>query len=228
MLFEDKNDEARQIWLSTVLKRIENGSRLLDAGAGELRNRSLCEHLDYVAQDFNQYEGSDNGHGLHGNSWDTSGIDIVCDITNIPEPDGSFDVVPCSEVLEHVPNPESALDELARLPRPGGKLILTAPFASLTHFAPYHFCTGFSRYWYEHHLNARNFRIQELSPNGDWFAYCRQEVLRLGRAARRYGDWSWPLAYLLGVLGALYFCIRGGRDASDLACFGWHVVAIKG
>ena len=139
----------------------------------------------------------------------------------------SFDAILCSEVLEHVPEPTHALDEFARLLRPGGTLILTAPFASLVHMAPYHYCSGFSRYWYEHHLPLRGFIIQELTPNGDWFAYCRQELMRLGSMERRYGNWSWPLAYVIGILGVLYFKVRGGQSADDLACFGWHCVAVK-
>ena len=105
--------------------------------------------------------------------WDTSHINLVCDIAAIPEPDESFDAILCSEVLEHVPDPIKVIDEFARLLKPGGKLILTAPFASLVHFAPFHYCSGFSRYWYEHHLTLRGFQIEELTPNGDWFAYCQ-------------------------------------------------------
>jgi SAM-dependent methyltransferase len=127
----------------------------LDAGAGELRNKPLCHHLTYVSQDLCLYEGQGDGTGLQTRRWDTDRIDIRCDITAIPEPDASFDAILCSEVFEHLPDPLKALDEFARLLKPGGKLILTAPFASLVHFAPYFFGTGFSKYWYEHHLPAR-------------------------------------------------------------------------
>lgn len=51
--------------------------------------------------------------------------------------------------------------------------------------------------------------------------------MRLGSTVRRYGDWSWPLAYVLGLLGSLYFKIMGGKSAEDLACFGWQCVAVK-
>ena len=227
MLYKNANEENRLAWLSNALSRIPVGYRILDAGAGELRNRGICSHLNYVSQDFCQYDGVGDGKGLQTGRWSDAQIDIVSDITAIPEPDHSFDAILCSEVLEHVPNPNLALDEFARLLKPGGKLVITAPFASVVHFAPYHFSTGFSRYWYEYQLAHRNFRIDELTPNGDWFAYCRQELMRLGGMARQYGDWSWPLAYMLGVIGHMYFKIRGGRSAEDVACFGWNCVATK-
>lgn len=229
MFYRNVNDETRQHWLKKALSSLPQGARILDAGAGELRNQPLCSHLDYVSQDFCQYDGGASAlnDGLQTGTWDTSRIDLVCDITNIPESDASFDYILCSEVLEHVPDPSKVLDEFARLLKVGGKLILTAPFASLVHFSPYHYCSGFSRYWYEYHLPHRGFQIEELTPNGDWFAYCEQELMRLGGMARQYGDWSWPFAYVLGILGALYFKVRGGKKADDLACFGWHCVAVK-
>ena len=227
MLYTNTNDSIRVAWLSDKLSKIPSGLRILDAGAGELRFKPFCMHLNYVSQDFGQYEGRGDGSGLQTEVWDTKRIDLVCDITAIPEPDDSFDAILCTEVLEHVPDPTNALDEFARLLKPGGKLILTAPFASLVHFAPYHFCTGFSRYWYEHHLAKRGFKIEELTPNGDWFTFCQQDLMSLGSFARKYGDWSWPLAYILGILGAVYFKVRGGRSADDLACFSWQCVAIK-
>jgi SAM-dependent methyltransferase len=226
-LLQNINEANRREWLKQKLAVIPPGSRILDAGAGELKNKQFCAHLRYVSQDFCQYDGKGDAAGLHPGAWDTSGIDLVCDITAIPEPDESFDAILCSEVLEHIPEPTKALDEFARLLRPGGVLILTAPFASLVHMAPYHYMTGFSRYWYEEHLPRRGFRIVELTPNGDWFAYLEQELKRLGSMARRYGDWSWPLAYALACLGVLYFRLRTGRKADDVACFGWHCAAVK-
>ncbi len=227
MFYKNINDENRQAWLKKTLLDIPRGLRLLDAGAGEMQHQSLCSHLTYVSQDFCQYEGVGDGKGLQTDKWDTTLIDLVCDITDIPEPDKSFDIILCSEVLEHVPDPTKALDEFMRLLKPRGKLILTAPFASLVHFAPYHYCTGFSRYWYEYHLEHCGFEIEELVPNGDWFMYCQQELMRLGGKARSHGDWAWPFAYVIGVLSMVYFKFRGGTKASDLACFGWHCVAIK-
>jgi SAM-dependent methyltransferase len=222
------NEEARDRWLAQTLTAIPSGLRILDAGAGELRNKPLCAHLNYVSQDFCQFEGSGKANGLRVSTWDISKIDLVCDIVDIPEPDASFDVILCTEVFEHLPDALKALDEFARLLKPDGMLVVTAPFASFVHFAPYHFATGFSRYWYEYHLPRRSFEIQELTPNGGWFSYAKQEILRLPLMARSYGDWCWPLAYLVAGVGFMYFFLRGkSRTAEDVACFGWHCIALK-
>lgn len=224
----NSNEDVRSQWLAQVLSALPEGARILDAGAGELRNKPLCSHLLYVSQDVCQYEGTGDALGLQTGSWDTSKIDIVCDIVNIPEPDASFDAILCSEVFEHLPDSLKALDEFVRLLKPGGRLIITAPFASLVHFAPYHYATGYSRYWYEYHLPSKGLEIKELSPNGDWFSYVRQEILRLPGMARRYGDWCWPFAYLVAGIGLIYFAVRGkSSSADDVACFGWHCIALK-
>jgi ubiquinone/menaquinone biosynthesis C-methylase UbiE len=229
LLFENKNEQRRNQWIKDALKALAEGTRILDAGAGELRWKPDCSHLKYVSQDFCQYAGDGDGKGLQMGDWDTSKIDIVCDIVKIPEPDSSFDAILCAEVFEHIPNPLLALKEFSRLLKPGGKLILTAPFASLVHFAPYHFSTGFSRYWYEHHLPESGFEIEILEPNGDWFDYCHQEIARLGPAAKKYREPLWPLAMLVSLIGILFFKLRGQKKpvAQDLACFGWHCLARK-
>lgn len=227
----DVNDEALQAWLKGQLGALPAGARLLDAGAGELRNKKHCQHLKYVSQDFCQFTGTEdiakNEGILSDKTWDTSRVDIVSDITEIPQPDASFDAVLCSEVLEHVPEPTHALDEFSRLLKPGGTLIITAPFMSLVHMAPYHFCSGFSRYWYEHHLGLRGFTVKELTPNGDWYSYLHQELRRLGGLERTKNNVAWPIGYLVGALGVAYLSLRPQLKAADVACFGWLCVATK-
>ena len=73
-----------------------------------------------------------------------------------------------------------------------------------------------------------SFEIIELSSNGDWFSYIKQEMFRLPLMARRYQAWHWPLAFVIAGMGVLYFSLPGIKlKSDDLACFGWHCVAIK-
>lgn len=54
------------------------------------------------------------------------------DISRLPFTTHSLDLVIASEVVEHIPEPERVISEIARVLRPGGKLILTMPLGSHT------------------------------------------------------------------------------------------------
>jgi len=159
--------------------------------------------------------------------WNTDKIDVVSDILKIPCPDASFDIILCSEVLEHVPEPTHAILEFSRLLKPNGLLILTAPFASFLHMAPYHFSTGFTRYWYEHHLAIRGFSITVLEPNGSWSSVLMQELQRLSGLARANKSLYWPFIFLYTYLGCTYLRLHKYLAQPDFACFGFHCVAVK-
>lgn len=224
------NLDTRLAWLESALKQVPNGSRILDAGAGELDQKKFCTHLNYVSQDFGQYDGSGDGKGLQTKVWDNSKLDIVSDITEIPEPDQSFDAIMCIEVFEHIPNPISAIKEFSRLLKEEGTLIITAPFCSLTHFAPYHFYTGFNRYFYEKHLTDNGFKIQEITPNGNYFEFVAQELRRVPFCGEKYSDTRVSLIdkivirLSLKMLGKLS---KADRGSNELLNFGLHIVAKK-
>lgn len=226
-----ENERRREAWLARVLGDIPSGLRILDAGAGELKYKPLCRHLAYVSQDFGKYDGRGDGKGLQMETWDKRGIDIVSDIAATGEPDAAFDAVMCIEVLEHVPDPRAAIHEFARLLRPGGTLVLTAPFCSVTHFAPYHFCSGFNRYYYEHHLAAEGFVLVELMPNGSYFEYLAQEVLRLPSVVSRYSGRNPSLVERMVRRLMLWSLARSAASDSgshELLCYGYNVLARKG
>jgi len=224
------NEANRHAWLKRVLAEIPAGARLLDAGAGEQKFKPLCAHLEYVAQDFGEYDGQGDSSGLQTGAWDQSKLDIVSDITAIPRPDASFDAIMCIEVLEHLPDPIAALRELSRLVKAGGQLLVTAPFCCLTHFAPYHFYTGFSRYFYGAHLPGLGFEIAEMEENGNFFEYLAQELRRLPQIANRYAK-DVPneadAAALNQVLGMLERFSAKDAESAELLHFGYHVKAIK-
>lgn len=224
------NERFRGEWLERVLGSIPPKKRLLDAGAGEQQYRKFCSHLEYVSQDFGEYHAVDDGSGLHPSGWDTAATHLMCDIASIPEPDASFDVVLCTEVLEHLPDPIAAIKEFSRLLCAGGTLILTAPFCSLTHFSPYHFYSGFNRSFYTTHLENNGFEIVQLECNGSFFEFLAQEMRRLYNISLRYSNSRPNLLERLAlrlVLRMLHRFSGNDKGSSELLCFGFHVLAKK-
>jgi SAM-dependent methyltransferase len=222
------NESARVKWIEETLKKIPAGFTILDAGAGECQFKKFCSHLEYSAQDFARYDGHGDV-GLQMGSWDNTKLDIISDITSIPRDNDSFDSIMCTEVLEHVPDPVAALKELNRLLRKGGYLLITAPFASITHFAPYHFATGFNRFFYEHHLQNMGYEILEIQMNGNYFEYIGQEVRRIKRTARMYskGYNLFDKIFTHITLLTLQKLSKRDKKSSELLSYGVHVFARK-
>ena len=63
-------------------------------------------------------------------------VQVFGDGSRLPFLDGSLDTVLCTEVLEHVPQPGRLVDEMARVVRPGGRVLLTVPFIQPLHELP--------------------------------------------------------------------------------------------
>lgn len=51
---------------------------------------------------------------------------VAADMTRLPFADASFDCVTCGYVIEYLPDPRPGLEEIGRVLRPGGKLLLLA------------------------------------------------------------------------------------------------------
>ena len=223
------NESERVKWIEETLKKIPAGLTILDAGAGESQFKKFCDHLKYIAQDFGQYSGEGNV-GLQTGTWDNSKLDIVSDILSIPLPDHSVDAIMCTEVLEHIPDPLGAIKEFGRLLKPEGYLLITAPFASLTHFAPYHFASGFSKYFYEKHLPDNGFEITDMQLDGNFFEYVAQENRRIKMIAKRYAGKRLTIFDKIIIhlnLLILQNLSKKDKGSSELLCYGIHVFARK-
>ena len=147
----------------------------------------------------------------------------MSDITAIPVDDASFDYILCTEVLEHVPDAIAAIREFSRILKPGGTLLTTAPFCSLTHFAPYHF-SGYNHYWWEYHLPKNGFEIETIESNGTWFSFVAQELRRSRTIGRYYGvKWLGLLTRILvlPVIFMLSVMERYDQGSDETLCFGY-------
>ncbi|MDF2455963.1 MAG: methylase involved in ubiquinone/menaquinone biosynthesis [Cytophagaceae bacterium] len=224
------NEFNREQWIEKKLKGIPAGLVLLDAGAGEQPYKKHCAHLNYVSQDFAGYNPEALKEGLQMKDWDYGTLDIVSDVTAIPRPDESFDVVLCTEVIEHIVNPIEAIKEFSRLLKPGGQLLLTAPFCSMTHFAPYHFYSGYNRFFYEWVLQKYGFEIIEMEENGNYFEYVAQELKRLESMGMKYSKVNQPQKVKQAmdvVLDYIQQCVAKDQGSKELLFFGMHVKAVK-
>jgi 2-polyprenyl-3-methyl-5-hydroxy-6-metoxy-1,4-benzoquinol methylase len=109
----DFGQHSRDRWVYAKSRTVPQGAKVLDVGAGTCPYRKFFSHCDYKTQDFKKYEGPK----LWG-AKDYGQIDFESDIIDIPVDDNSYDVILCTEVLEHVPEPVPALKELARIINP--------------------------------------------------------------------------------------------------------------
>lgn len=223
-------DELRDRFVIQQISDIESGAVLLDAGAGQQKYRKFCDHLKYISQDFNEYDGGGDGKGLQKGTWDVTKTEVISDITEIPLAKDSIDAILCTEVFEHIPDPIAAVKEFNRLLHRGGKLILTAPFCSMTHFSPYHFSTGFNKYWYERVLCDNGFEIKKMERGGNYFKWLGQEAIRIDEIADKYcGGRLNVLDKIVRryVLKRLDDFSNKDSGSGDILCYEYYVVAVK-
>lgn len=106
------------------------GSRLqgplLDVGCGSKPYRDLFQVDRYVGLDIDSETARNRGVA-----------DVFYDGNRFPFADAEFQSVLCNQVLEHVFGPEEFLREIARVLKPGGKLLLTVPFVWDEHEQPF-------------------------------------------------------------------------------------------
>ncbi|MGM0402171.1 MAG: class I SAM-dependent methyltransferase [Thermodesulfobacteriota bacterium] len=114
---------------------ISPGDRILDMGCGPGRHVSgACAGYeakvvgaDINIEDLLQAKTNIFVHEAYGGklrgTWGLS----AADITALPFADTAFDHVICSEVLEHIPDDQSAAKELFRVLKPGGTLTVSVP-----------------------------------------------------------------------------------------------------
>ncbi len=180
--------------------------RVVDAGCG------LQPYRHLLGPGVTEYVGVDRQGAF-------TAPDVEGDVLSLPLPDASFDAALSTQVLEHVTDPGRALRELARVLRPGGRLILTCPGIWPHHEAPYDFFR-YTRFGLEHLLGEAGFEVTEIREEGGVWATIGQmaalELFHLGSRGQRFV----PLVNRL----ALHLDARGGREELAL---NWLALARK-
>jgi SAM-dependent methyltransferase len=110
-----------------------------------------------------------------------AGVHVIGDAQALGFPDDTFEAILCTEVLEHLPEPQRAIDEMWRVLRPGGTLLLTTRFLFPIHDAPHDYFR-FTKYGLRHLL--RRFEILDLEEETDSVATIAVLLQRLGMQAQ--------------------------------------------
>jgi SAM-dependent methyltransferase len=151
-------------WLAAKALPAAQGT-LLDFGAGGQPYRALFEAkvARYLAADIRPTPGR--------------ALDIVLEPEGrVPLADGGIDTVLSSQTLEHVPDPAFYLRECARLLRPDGVLILTAPMQWRHHEAPHDYFR-FTKHGLQLLLARAGFAVEDMAQTGGVFALMGQILL---------------------------------------------------
>ena len=123
---------------------------ILDVGCGTKPYRVWVPATRYVGLDYDTPQRRAVGVA-----------DVYYDGGRFPMCDGTFDGVLCTQVLEHVFNPEEFLREISRVLRPGGVLVLTVPFVWDEHEQPHDF-GRYSSFGLRALLARTGFEVQTL------------------------------------------------------------------
>ena len=124
----------------------------------------------------------------------------------LPVCDVSFDTVFSSQVLEHVPEPWRMVEEMARVLKPGGCLLLSAPHIWGLHEVPHDYFR-FTCYGLQHLAERAGLEVLEVHPMaGYWVTAGARFCYYIRRFQRRlFGP-------LMGPVYALIQCAAWGLD----------------
>ena len=159
--------------------------------------------------------------------------DIVGDIHDLPFEDESFDFVLCTEVLEHVEDPQKAITELYRVLRPGGRCVLTTRLVFPLHDTP------------NDHWRFTKYRLQklfskwtvlELEPETETFSaigallqrICFQTKLRFNKPMKLLlFILAWIFDHMNWLIVKEYGDIKHEEENDHILTTGYYVLAEK-
>lgn len=161
--------------------------RLLDAGCGSMPFKRSLEDLLY------EYHSIDIEKRVPE-------VDFVGDLQDMEGVAAeSYDVVLCTEVLEHVPRPERLMAEAWRVLKPRGKVILSVPHLSRLHEEPFDYYR-FTKHGLNFLIEENGFSVLEMVSTGSLFSFFGHQI----STALVGSTWDIPF------LGRMVFLLNAG------------------
>jgi SAM-dependent methyltransferase len=109
-------------WLEQEAQQADEGYRVLDVGCGPK------PYYPFFAERASEYVGVD--------VVPHAAADLVGRIEDLPVEDATFDLVLCTQVLEHCDDPLRAVSELRRVTAPGGRVLASTHGVQVYHPSP--------------------------------------------------------------------------------------------
>jgi SAM-dependent methyltransferase len=147
-------------------RELPRDARVLDAGAGECQYADRFRHCRLTSVDL----------AIGDVSWDYAQLDVIADLAHLPFRDATFAAAVNVVVLEHVREPARVLAELARVLKPGARLLLIAPQEWAVHQVPHDFFR-YTRYGLAWLLAEAGFTSTHIEPVGGFFTLLGRRLL---------------------------------------------------
>ncbi|MEW6470164.1 MAG: class I SAM-dependent methyltransferase [Bacteroidota bacterium] len=183
--------------------------KTLDVGCGSKPYLHLFRNAtEYIGLDVEQ---SGHSHKLEQ-------IDVFYDGQRFPFGENTFDSLVFFEVLEHVFNPDTFLDQIRTVVKPGGYCLITVPFMWGEHEQPYDYAR-YSSFGLRHLLEKHGF---EVIRSKKYLTDARLIFLLINSyiytVLKKYlpGLLAWtlivPLSFLNNLLGLISYVLPGNQD----------------
>lgn len=150
--------------LESCLRQYASGS-LLDIGCG------TKPYADMAAPHVERHVGVDHSESPH----DATRVDLVGTAYQVPVEDRTFDTVLCTDVLEHLEDPQAAVREAFRVLKPGGHAIYTTPLFWHLHEEPRDFYR-YTKYGLQYLFAGAGFEVLQVTSLTGFCATFAQEL----------------------------------------------------
>lgn len=198
--------------LHPLMKRHLHGV-CLDAGAGRvayaIKIADVVTH--YIAMDIQP----------------RPGLDCVGSVLALPVMPGALDSIFCSQVLEHVPDPQRAIDEFYSGLKPGGSMVLSVPHLAYLHNEPHDYLR-FTRHGLRYLLERSEFEVIEILPAGGLLSFIGHiPSLVVKSILMPVPVVNWIAIWLNAVYSSLVVWLDNHVDRRKLFALNYIVIARK-
>jgi len=176
----------------------KRGSRFLEVGSGMGHlTGQLEDRFETFGCDINHWAVKKSREVVHGSELQTASAQ------ELPFRDNSYNVVIIKHIVEHLPDPQKAIREIARVTEPGGTLILATPNLD-----------SLLKPWKgDNWIGYQDPTHISLKPPSEWISHIEGAGFKIIRILSD-GFWDVPyIRFVPGMIQKLFFGSLGGFQA---------------